>query len=118
MNYRTGLKHVYFRMRADHRVASVAIELTHPDAEIRELFFEQFILLREVLHQRVGETWEWQLHTEDENGCLISRIYRETAPVNVFDQNDWSALISFFKPRILALDEFWSEARYSFDALR
>ena len=115
LNYRTGLKHVHFRMRADNRVASVAIEITHPDAEIRELFFEQFTLLREVLHHRVGETWEWRLRTEDENGRILSRIYRETAPVNVFDQNDWSALISFFKPRILALDEFWSDARYSFD---
>ena len=42
-NYKTGIKHVYFRMRADTRTASIGIELTHPDAGIRELFFEQFV---------------------------------------------------------------------------
>ena len=38
-NYRTGLKHVYFRMHADKKIASIAIEITHPDPDIQELFF-------------------------------------------------------------------------------
>ena len=118
LNYRTGFKHLYFRMQADNRTASIAIEITHPDAEIQELFFEQFVELKEILHETLGEEWEWVLHTRDENGKAISRIYKELAPVNVFNQDDWPTLISFFKPRLIALDEFWSNARYSFDSLR
>jgi len=34
VNYKTGLKHVYFRMNANKRSASIAIELAHPDAGI------------------------------------------------------------------------------------
>ncbi len=30
----------------------------------------------------------------------------------------WHDLIAFFKPRIIALDAFWTDAKYSFDALR
>ena len=116
LNYRTGQKHVYFRMQADNRKASIGIELTHPDTELQELFFDQFRELRQVLHEYLGEEWEWQLHTTDENGKTISRIYREIAPVNVFNQDDWPQLISFFKPRLVALDEFWSNAKYSFDS--
>lgn len=118
INYKTGLKHVYFRMQAGKKAASIAIEITHPDPEIQQLFFQQFRELKQVLHSYLGEEWEWVLHTRDENGSTISRIYQELTPVNVFNQDDWPKLISFFKPRIIALDEFWSDARYTFDALK
>ncbi|WP_205500826.1 DUF4268 domain-containing protein [Rufibacter psychrotolerans] len=117
-NYKTGLKHVYFRMRAEKKVASIGIEMTHPDPEIQELFFAQFQELKTYLHETLGEEWEWDLHTTNEYGETISRIYKELSPVNIFNREDWPALISFFKPRIIALDEFWSDAKYSFDALR
>ncbi len=118
VNYKTGLKHVYFRMRADNKMGSIGIELTHPDPGIQELFFLQFGELKHLLHAALGEPWEWVLHTTDENGQVISRIYQEIAPVNVFNPDDWPALISFFKPRIIALDEFWIDAKYSFEALK
>ncbi|WP_347160007.1 DUF4268 domain-containing protein [Pontibacter chitinilyticus] len=118
LNYRTGFKDVYFRMQADKKAASIAIELTHQDPEIQQLFFEQFGELRNLLHESMGEEWEWVLHTTDDEGKTISRIYTSISGVNVFSKDDWPALISFFKPRIIALDEFWSDAKYTFDALR
>ncbi|NCD69618.1 DUF4268 domain-containing protein [Mucilaginibacter agri] len=118
INYKTGIKNLYFRMHADKRSASIGIEITHPDAGIQELFFEQFLELKNILHSYLGEEWEWQLHTTDEYGKTISRISKDVGPVNVFENNDWPKLISFFKPRIIALDEFWSDAKYSFDALK
>lgn len=118
INYKTGLKDVYFRMRADQKSASIAIELTHADFEIQALFFQQFTELKNILHTYLEEAWEWLLHTIDENGNTISKIYKELKPVNVLNQDDWPKLISFFKPRIIALDEFWSDARYTFDELK
>jgi len=118
INYKTGLKHVYFRMQADNRRASIAIELTHPDAGVRELFFEQFQELKTLLHETLGEPWRWELHATDVNGLPLSRIYTEMQPVNLFNRDDWPTLISFFKPRLVALDEFWSGAQYAFDELR
>lgn len=118
VNYKTGIKHLYFRMQADQRMASIAIEITHPDTGIQELFFEQFLQFKNVLHGYLNEDWEWQLHTHDEYGKTISRIYKELKPANVFENSDWPNLISFLKPRIISLDEFWSDAKYSFDALK
>jgi hypothetical protein len=118
LNYKTGLKNVYFRLDADKRNAFVGIEITHPDEGIQELFFEQFQELKTILKSYLNEEWEWLLHTTDENGKTICRIYTELNNVNVFNKNDWPALISFFKPRILALDEFWSDAKYSFESLK
>lgn len=118
LNYKTGLKHVYFRMEADKMRASIAIEITHEDPGIQELFFEKFIELKGILRDALGEIWEWRLHVPDENGKVISRIFKELSAVNVFNESDWPKLISFFKPRIIALDNFWSDAKYSFESLK
>ena len=118
VNYKTGIKYVYFRMVAGKKSASIAIEIAHPDAGIQELFFEQFLELKNILHSALNEEWEWQLHHMDEEGKTTSRIIRQLYSVSIFNKNDWPSLISFFKPRIIALDEFWSDAKYAFDALK
>lgn len=118
INYKTGLKGVRFAMQADSRRASIAIELTQADAGVRELFFEQFVELQHLLHEELGEAWRWELHAQNEHGQPVARIYQELAPANVFNRDDWPALISFFKPRLIALDAFWSGAQYAFEELR
>ncbi|MCC3151797.1 DUF4268 domain-containing protein [Hymenobacter sp. BT770] len=118
INYKTGIKHVYFRMQADNRRATIAIELTHPDAGIRELFYEQFVELKALLHEALGEEWSWEAEATDAVGLPYSRIYIELSPANLFNREDWPALISFFKPRIMALDAFWADAQYTFEALK
>ncbi|WP_207425577.1 DUF4268 domain-containing protein [Pedobacter sp. SYSU D00535] len=118
LNYKTGLKNVYFRMDADKRSASISIEITHPDLGIQELFFEQFLELKNILQGYMDEEWEWILHTSDENGKTISTISKKIFEVNIFRKEDWHKLISFLKPRMLALDEFWSDAKYSFESLK
>jgi hypothetical protein len=117
VNYKTGIKHLYFKMEADKHHAIIAIEMTHPDKEIQEYMFDQFKAYKTMLESTLGETWEWVLHIDD-GGKTVSRIYTELPNVSVFKQEDWAQLISFFKPRIIALDEFWSDAQYGFDLFR
>ena len=118
LNYKTGEKDIYFRMNADNKKASIGIEITHRDADIQALYFEQFKELKNLLHHALEEEWIWLLHTRDELGKRISRIYTEINGVSIFKQEDWPQLISFFKPRIIALDEFWSTAKHAFEAMR
>ena len=105
-------------MEADKRSASIAIEIAHPDAGIQELIFEQFKELKTMLHSSLQEDWDWQLYTTNDQGKTTSRIFKQIVNVSIFNKNDWPALISFFKPRIIALDEFWSDAKYAFDSLK
>lgn len=118
INYKTGIKHLSFKMQADNRSAFIAIEIAHPDTGIQELVFEQFKELKAVLNSSIEEEWDWQLHTTDENNKTVSRIIKTLPNVSVFNQKDWPTLISFFKPRIIALDDFWSTANYSFDIFK
>jgi len=118
INYRTTIKDLYFRMDANHNSARISISIEHHDAGIRELYFQQFQELKTLLHTAVDEEWEWQPHARIAYDRIISSIHKELAGVSVFNKEQWPEMISFFKPRIIALDCFWEDARYCFDALR
>lgn len=117
INYHTRIRDVHFRMDAGSASASIAITIEHRDPGIRELFFEQFLELKELLHSTLEEEWIWQQHVTLPDGRVISRISKELPNVSVFNKDHWPDLISFFKPRIIALDNFWENARYSFESL-
>jgi len=118
INFKTGIPGVNFKMDADTHAASIAIVLTHSDTGIQELFYEQFLALKNLFHSQMQEAWHWQHLISDEYGKTISRISITQNDVNVLDKTCWPVIISFLKPRIIALDEFWSTAKYAFDALR
>ncbi|MNJ87595.1 hypothetical protein D3C87_51160 [compost metagenome] len=118
INYKTGIKHLFFKMQADKRQATIAIEITHADAGMQELVFEQFKEFKKLLEAQLEEEWDWELGAVDEYGKKISRIYKVLPDVSIFKKEDWPALISFFKPRMIALDEFWSDAQHSFDVFK
>lgn len=118
INYHTRVKDVYFRMDAGSTAASISIALEHRDSGIRELYFEQFLELKELLHSTLEEAWDWQSHVELPDGRVISQIIRTLPGVSIFNKDQWSEIISFFKPRIIALDSFWENARYSFEDLK
>lgn len=118
INYKTGEKNIAFRMGADNKKSIIAIEISHKDPEIQQIIFEQFEQFKSLLVNETKEEWTWQLHANDENGKTISRIFRQKEGISIFKREDWPELISFFKPRIVALDEFWSNVRYAFERLR
>lgn len=118
INYKTGEKDIFFKMEAGNKSAHIAIEIAHPDLDIQQLYYEQFLELKSLLYASLNEEWTWQLHSTDEYGKVTSRIFKELPGKSVLNKEHWSALISFFKPRIIALDDFWSSARYGFEALR
>ena len=103
-------------MKAENDFASIGIELGHADEELQELYFEQFAQFRKMLEATVGEVWDWKLLDENEFGQPVSRIEKVLTNVNVMNPDDWSAIISFLKPRIIALDEFWENVKPGFES--
>ncbi len=118
INYRTTFKDVYFRMEADQKSAMISIALEHNDENIRTMYFQQFLEFKTLLHDTLEEEWEWQAHVSITDTKTISRISKSLVGVSVYQREYWPDLISFFKPRMIALDRFWEDARYSFEALR
>ncbi len=117
INYKTGEKNLRFHMQADTKKAESSIQCTHRDAGIRTLYFDQLIQLKPLLQQALGEEWKWFREINIESRQL-SAVIKSNEDVNVLNRDHWPVLISFFKPRIIALDEFWSSAKYAFETLR
>ncbi len=115
VNYKTGEKHLFFKLTADQQFASIGIELTHPALEQQKTVYDHFRQVKNLLQSTIGEQWDWVLHTTDENGKVVSRIFTEIAGKNIFNKEDWPALISFFKPRLIGLDAFWNNVKYGFE---
>ena len=117
VNYKTGISNLYFRMNATKDTASISIDIMHKDPEFAQRLYEQFVLLKPMLEAQTGEQWEWHALCENEHGQALSRIYKEEKPLNVFKETDWPSIISFLKPRIMALDAFWSEYKMVFEMI-
>lgn len=118
VNYKTGIKNIFFRMNVTNKNATLMIEMSQPDEGIRHLVFEQLLELKPVFRAALQEEWDWSNVCFDEYGKEVSRVSTSLENVSILKREDWPALISFFKPRIIALDDFWSTAKYSFDIFR
>jgi hypothetical protein len=114
-NYKTGVKDIYFRMRAEREFASIGIELGHADLEMQELLLDQFGQLKKILEECLKEEWTWRLHVENEMGQFTSKIECVLEGVNVLNTEDWPKIISFLKPRIIALDACWDQVKPGFE---
>lgn len=118
MNYKTGVGGIHIKMDADRDHAVIMILLSHSDPAVRQLHYDQFIQLKNMLYNTLGEDdWVWQLEAMDAHGKQIGSISKTLTGVNIHNQSDWAAIISFLKPRLIALDAFWSMAKYSFENL-
>lgn len=117
VNYKTGVKQIFFKMDVDTKKAIISIQLAHPDSGIRHLIFNQFEEFKLMLTNTLSEEWDWIQDSTDEFGKTVSRISIELPGVNIYNQKHWPELISFFKPRIIALDEFWDNVKPVFEDL-
>jgi hypothetical protein len=118
LNYKTGIKYIQFKMDADTKHAGISITLTHPDPATRQVYFDRLKTQKPILDETLRESdWTWTQETPDEHGKPVSLIQKQLPDVNVFHPEDWPTIISFLKPRIIALDEFWSLAKYQFNQL-
>lgn len=114
VNYKTGARHIQFRMDAG-KGASVSIVLSHPDTDERRAMFARLLTFRDDFIDKTGAGWEWEEDIIDDSGKNIARVIIRLADVHVFNKADWPSLISFFKQHMIALDAFWTEVKFAFD---
>ncbi|MBB6464016.1 DUF4268 domain-containing protein [Flammeovirga kamogawensis] len=116
-NYKTGVKNIYFKMDVDSKKASIGIYLTHKDVEIQEIYFQQFVDMKDYMQSILNEKWEWELNSRNEIGQVVSKIYIEKHGLNMFRKDNWADIYQFLQPRILKLDEFWDDTKEVFKSL-
>ena len=105
LNYKTGNKHITLKMDVDRDRAILSVVITDADPALVDRLFQ----MKPNFEESLGEQdWIWQRHAS------TSTVYKELPGVNIFRREDWPAIISFLKPRLISLDAWWSMARYQF----
>lgn len=116
INYRTDIKGIDLKMNADGKTTRIAIVIKMKDDGLRSLFYEQFLEFKFLFHSAMDEEWIWDEHFIDYQQTTISTIYLETEG-NIYSKNAWGDMFSFLKTRLIAFDEFWSDAKDIFKDL-
>lgn len=116
INYKTGVKHVLFKMDATQESARIFIELTHSDRDLRLECYEKFLSLEGLFLNELNEKWVWEMDTINEFGQELSVISITLPKVNIFNKAHWPQIISFFKERIVSLDRFWADVKPMFES--
>lgn len=118
INYKTNIQGVNFKMEADDKNASIAIVFSHADLSRQQVFYNRLVQMKQILEETLGEyDWAWQQNVPDKNGKIVSSLSKQLKDVSIYQQEHWPAIISFLKPRIIALDAFWSMGKYGFEEL-
>ncbi|MBO9564473.1 MAG: DUF4268 domain-containing protein [Niastella sp.] len=116
LNYKTGVPGISFKMDADRDHAVIMILLSNSNATIQQAHYDQFLQLKGMLEDSLEEQdWIWQQADREIAGKNNSTISKTLKGVNVLNPSDWAAIISFLKPRIIALDNFWSMTKPAFE---
>lgn len=109
LNYKTGIRQVFFRLHADNKLARVSIDIQHKDYGLREVFYEQFWELETLFHSQTGYVWQWEPIFYLDSGQPISRIFVEKEGINVYRQDSWAEAFQFFESIMVPLDELWTD---------
>ncbi|HMR92398.1 MAG TPA: DUF4268 domain-containing protein [Chitinophagaceae bacterium] len=107
LNYKTGKKNIYIRMEAERDCAAIRLELRHPDAALRQYYFEQVNNFKQLLSNDTGPEWCWPATAINTGSSAAVIVEARVEGVNVMEESGWPQIISFLKPRIIALDQFW-----------
>ncbi|QTV05106.1 DUF4268 domain-containing protein [Faecalibacter bovis] len=118
INYKTGVKGIYFRTNVDRKFAEVMIQVDHPDPDFRQMIWEQLEEYEIVLQGYLGEDWIWTAQDFDDDGKEISTIKIRLENVSIFRDTDWPTIITFLKERMINLDEFWCDHKESFEIFK
>lgn len=117
INYKTGVKHFQFRMDVTSKMAALELHMSFPDIATRQQVYDRLLQLKLVFEGIAGEHWHWHPLCADEHGKTYSKLSRQLAGVNIFDESTWPEIISFLKENIIALDAFWSQVKEGFTNL-
>lgn len=115
INYKTGVNGIQFKMDGDQWESSIGIHIVHHSLETQREVYEKMEGLKSILEELMEEEWEWRLLKQDEWGKIKSTISTHLYDVNLYDNKNWPELITFFKTRIIKLDEFWLDVKPMFE---
>ncbi len=117
INYKTGIKGIFFKMDANKEVASIYVEIFLPDKIVEHLYYQTFRSFVKQFEEIAGNEWEMRENFISKDYKSVSIIYLELKNKNIFKESDWPSIIAFLKKNMIALDAFWNLYKPAFELI-
>jgi hypothetical protein len=115
VNYKTGVKDIFFKLEADNTCATVAIIFNNANMDERDNAFSIFKNLHHQFINIAGADWVLEENVTNEFGKQFHSVKAVLPNIKVFRETDWPQIISFLKTNIIKLDEFWANFKPAFE---
>ena len=114
INYKTGIRSIQVRMDVTTVSAYIAIEVSDKNQERQAELFGHLRSMKNDLGDSSNWKWEDQLNPGSKT---VSRAYKQLNGVNIFNEADWPAIITFLKSNLVFIDEFWVSKKDIFEMI-
>ncbi|ADX68374.1 Uncharacterised protein [Weeksella virosa] len=118
INYKTGIKGLFFKTDVFNRHAEISVQVAHPDPSYQQMIWEQLEEFELVFASYCGDDWVWEKNDFSDEGKPISSIRLKLDQVSIYRESDWAEIIRFLKENSIALDAFWVDHKASFDLFK
>jgi hypothetical protein len=109
LSYPTEMKHVYLRLKADKKFASLVLDFQHKDDGVRSVFWEQMLELKKVLTDHMQTEGNWLENCSSDEFLNFNRIEWRLDYVNYLNKEDENAIHDFLKTKLIQFDVFFQE---------
>lgn len=117
MNYKTGIDSVKFKIESFKKESRVWIDIINKDEGIREIYFEQFQELPNLLPSELNNlNWikKYRVYSE----IYVSRIYTELKGTLINRESEWTDIHIVLEKKLIAIHEFWGNSKEIFVDLK
>ena len=115
--YDTKIKDFSFKFYVDNRKAQVLIDIENRNLELRKIYFEKIVSLKNILEKEFIQNLVYEQNYTLESGKNISRIWVEMDNVSVSNRFYWDVIFDFFEEKMDKLERFFYEYKDSINDL-
>jgi hypothetical protein len=106
--YNTKIKDVAFKFDVDNKKAQVIYEIASKDQNLRTIYFQKIVSLKEILTQDYIDDLIFDQEVYLENK-VVSRVYCQMDGISLHNKATWSQIFDFFKEKMMAFQMFFYE---------
>jgi hypothetical protein len=106
--YNTKIKDVAFKFDVDNKKAQVIYEIASKDQNLRTIYFEKIVSLKEILTQDYIDDLIFDQEVYLENK-VVSRVYCQMDGISLHNKATWPQIFDFFNEKMMTFQMFFYE---------
>ena len=109
MLFDTKIKNFVLKFDIDNKKASVGIEISCSNADLKLIYFQKIESLKSILEEEYVKNCIFDFQFTLESGKKIAKIYTTLENISINNKNSWNKIFHFFNENMTAFENFFQE---------